>query len=293
MYIYKKPFVVAEIGCNHRGDFDTAIKMIKLAKDCGVDCVKFQKRNVKEMLTVEQYNSPHPVPNNSYGKTYGEHREYLELTFEEHKQLKKYCNKLEIEYFSSVFDLTSARQIISLKPKHMKIASAMTTHFEMLEYIFKNFNGTIHVSAGMSTSDEIDELLNLAKTHNRNKDIVLYHCISSYPLEYKDCCLLNIELLKKMYGDIVKDIGYSGHHKGSSIDIAAYALGANYIERHFTLNQSWKGTDHIASLEPPEMKILVENLNDTYESLLYKSKEIIEVEYPNLEKMKYRKDKWE
>jgi N-acetylneuraminate synthase len=117
--------VVAEVGCNHKGDLDIAKHFIKEAADyCGVDVVKFQKRNPKECLTKEQYNSPHPVPYNSYGETYGAHREALEFTIEEHRELQRVCNEYDVEYSSSVWDMTSAKEIISLSPSLIKVPSA-------------------------------------------------------------------------------------------------------------------------------------------------------------------------
>ena len=110
---YNKPKIIAEIGCNHKGDLEIAFDLIKLAKDCGANIAKFQKRNSKELLTKEQYNTPHPNPINSYGDTYGAHREFLEFSLDQHKALKKYCKKLDIEYSTSVWDITSAKEIPS------------------------------------------------------------------------------------------------------------------------------------------------------------------------------------
>ena len=122
VFNYDVPNIIAEIGCNHMGDFDIAKKMIDLAKDSGVSIVKFQKRNNKELLTEEQYNTPHSVPYNSYGETYGKHREFLEFSFEEHKELKKYCEKKGMVYSTSVWDITSAEQIISIEPRFAAVA---------------------------------------------------------------------------------------------------------------------------------------------------------------------------
>lgn len=285
----KKGFVIAEIGCNHKGDMEIAKKMIKIAAlYCGVDAIKLQKRNNKELLSEEEFNAPHPNPINSYGKTYGEHREYLEFTLEENKELKQLCEEYGVIYSTSVWDMTSAKEITSLNPKFIKIPSAMNTHFEMLEYLFKNYNGEIHISTGMTTSKEIDDIINLAINFNRNKDIVLYNCTSGYPVPYKDVCLLEITKLIDKYKDQVKSIGFSGHHLGTAVDIAAFTLGAEYIERHYTLDRTWKGTDHSASLEPEDMKLLVENLADVAQSLQYKEKEVLDIENVQRDKLKYK-----
>src|SRR6478609_109376 len=128
---YKKPFVIAEIGCNHKGDMSIAKELIRIAKIfCNSDAVKFQKRNNKELLTQEQYNTPHPNPSNSYGETYGAHREFLEFNVEEHSELKDYCEDLGIVYSTSVWDTTSAKEIASLNPDFIKIPSACNNNFE-------------------------------------------------------------------------------------------------------------------------------------------------------------------
>lgn len=283
------PKIIAEIGCNHKGDMEIAKEMIKIAAVyCKVDAVKFQKRNPRELLTEEEYNAPHPNPINSYGRTYGEHREYLEFTLEQHKELKKICEEFGVEYSTSVWDMTSAKEIVSLKPKMIKIPSAMNIHFDMLDYICENFEGEIHVSTGMTTKEEIDEVINYFIRKSRNKDLVLYSCTSGYPVPYEDICLLEIKRLKERYGSEVKAIGFSGHHIGIAVDIAAYTLGATWIERHFTLDRTWKGTDHAASLEPEDMRRLVRDLKNTEKALRYKEDDLLEIEEVQRKKLKYK-----
>ena len=288
--VYKKPKVIAEIGCNHKGDFEIAKELIKVAKIYGnADIVKFQKRSNKDLLTEEQYNAPHPNPANSYGKIYGEHRKYLEFTYKQHAELKKYCEELGIEYSRSVWELISAKEIASLHPKMIKIPSACNNNLVMLEWLAKNYDGEIHVSTGMSKKSEIDDVIQLFEKFNRAKDIILYNCTSGYPVPFDDVALLDILYLREKYEDRVKAIGFSGHHLGIAIDIAAYTLGAEYIERHYTLDRTWKGTDHAASLEPDGIKKLVRDLNATYKALKYKEKEILDIEQVQRDKLKYRK----
>ena len=137
--IYKKPFLIAEAGCNHCGDMETAHQLIRIAADyCKADAIKFQKRCNRELLSPEQYDAPHPNPINSYGKTYGEHREFLEFTVEQHRQLKEWCDECGIVYSTSVWDLTSAKEIASLNPLFIKIPSACNNHFEMLQWLCDN-----------------------------------------------------------------------------------------------------------------------------------------------------------
>ncbi len=288
--MYKKPKIIAEIGCNHKGEMQIAKELIKVAKTfCNADIVKFQKRNNKELLTDEQYNAPHPNPINSYGDTYGEHREFLEFDLAQHQELKDYCDELGIIYSTSVWDLTSAKEIASLNPVLIKIPSACNNHFDMMKWLCENYKGEIHISTGMTTKQEIEDLVNFFIEHKRNKDLVLYNCTSGYPVPFKDVCLLDITLLKQKYADKVKEIGFSGHHLGISVDIAAYTLGASYIERHYTLDRTWKGTDHAASLEPDGLRKLVRNLNATCEALQFKDKDILEIEQIQRDKLKYRK----
>ena len=287
---YIKPYVIAEIGCNHMGNMEIAKEMIETAAIfCKVDAVKFQKRCNKELLTPEQYNAPHPNPHNSYGKTYGEHREFLEFDLEQHRELMEYCKKFHIEYSTSVWDMTSAKEIASLKPNFIKIPSACNNNYEMLEWLCDNFEGEIQISFGMTTHEEERAIVELFERKQRAKDLIIYCCTSGYPVPMEDVCLLEITRLKNEYEGRVKLIGFSGHHNGIAIDIAAYTLGASVFERHFTLDRTWKGTDHAASLEPDGMRRLKRDLNSTFAALTYKSEEILPIEQVQRDKLKYRK----
>jgi N-acetylneuraminate synthase len=286
---YKKPRVIAEIGCNHMGQFDIALELIKLAKDCGADVAKFQKRNPQELLTNDQYHSPHPNPYHSYGATYGEHREFLEFTKSQHAELKLYAESIGIRYSTSVWDTTSAREIVALNPELIKVPSACNNHFEMLKVLRDEYLGEVHISFGMTTHEEEEEIVKFfEKTEQSRKRLVVYSCTSGYPVQFKDVCLLEINRLHNTYGGRVKDVGFSGHHLGIGIDIAAYTLGASWIERHFTKDRTWRGTDHAASLEMPGLQKLIRNLHQTHEALQYKKNEILDVENVQRHKLKYR-----
>ena len=287
---YLEPYVIAEIGCNHMGDMDIAKEMIETAAVfCKVDAVKFQKRCNRELLTPEQYNAPHPNPANSYGKTYGEHREYLEFTQKQHRELMEHCKKWNIEYSTSVWDLTSAKEIAELEPKFIKIPSACNNNFEMLEWLCDNYKGEIQISFGMTTHAEEQAVIELFEKKKRAQDLIIYCCTSGYPVPMKDVCLLEITRLRNAYENRVKAIGFSGHHNGISIDVAAYTLGASVFERHFTLDRTWKGTDHAASLEPDGLRRLKRNLCQTKDALTYKAEEILPIEQVQRDKLKYRK----
>lgn len=287
---YKEPYIIAEIGCNHKGDMKIARELINMARIFGnANAVKFQKRNNRQLLTEEQYNSPHPNPANAYGQTYGEHREFLEFGVEQHRELKSYCEEQGITYSTSVWETTSAREIASLEPEFIKIPSACNNNFEMLGWLCDNYMGEIHVSTGMTTKDEIGTLVDFFEEAGRNMDLVVYSCTSGYPVPFKDICLLEILNLKEAYGNRVKSIGFSGHHLGIAVDVAAYTLGAHIIERHFTLDRTWKGTDHAASLEPIGLRKLCRDLRATHLALTYKKQDILEIEQVQRDKLKYKK----
>jgi len=286
---YVSPRLIAEAGCNHKGDMEIAKELIRTAAIfCKADVIKFQKRCNRELLTPEQYNAPHPNPANSYGKTYGEHREFLEFNLEQHRELKAYCEEMGITYSTSVWDFTSAKEIASLNPELIKIPSASNNHYPMLEWLCDNYTGEIHISLGMTTRDEEEKLIGLFEEKGRNKDLVLYSCTSGYPVAFEDVCLCEINRIKQAYGDRVKEIAFSGHHLGIAIDIAAYTLGASTIERHYTLDRTWKGTDHAASLEPEGIRKLKRDLDATYHALTYKTQEVLPVEAVQRDKLKYR-----
>lgn len=288
---YEEPYVIAEIGCNHKGDLNIAKKMIEVAAGfCEVDAVKFQKRCNRELLTKEQYDAPHPNPYNSYGKTYGEHREFLEFNLDQHKQLKEWCEQYGVTYSTSVWDMTSAMEIASINPEFIKIPSASNCNYEMLEWLCNNYDGEIQISFGMTTREEEENIIRLFEKNGRNKDLTVFSCTSGYPVPFEDVCLLEISRLKESYEGIVKKIGFSGHHLGIAIDIAAYTLGAEVFERHYTLDRTWKGTDHAASLEPDGLRKLKRNLAATHKALDYKKEEVLDIEKVQRNKLKYRRE---
>jgi N-acetylneuraminate synthase len=271
------------------GNMETAYEFIKTAAYfCKVDAVKFQKRCNRELLTNEQYNAPHPNPHNSYGDTYGEHREFLEFNAEQHAELKARCEELGLVYSASVWDLTSAKEIAALSTRFIKIPSASNNNYAMLDWLCANYAGEIHISLGMTTREEERKLVDFFIERGRNLDLTVYACTSGYPVAPEDVCLLEIMRLSESYGAVVKQIGFSGHHNGIALDIAAYALGASVIERHFTLDRTWKGTDHAASLEPDGLRRLKRDLVNAQKALSYKQSELLPVELAQREKLKYK-----
>lgn len=283
---YPPPIVVAEIGCNHMGDMEIAKELISLAAQSGARYAKFQKRNPKELLSQDAYDKPHPVPYNSFGDSYGAHREYLELTADQHVVLKNHCDAVGVGYACSVWDLSSAHDIMALNPDYIKVPSACNTHEALLKLLVDKYSGQIHVSLGMTTKEEEERMMQLLKPAWER--VVIYACTSGYPVAFSDTCLLEISRLATSYGDEVSSVGFSGHHLGIAIDVAAYALKATWIERHFTKDRTWKGTDHAASLEPGGLSKLVRNLEATHASLTYKEDEILDIEKPQRDKLKYK-----
>lgn len=280
-----KPVLIAEVGCNHQGNFEIAKKLIEAAKCSDVDVVKFQKRDIGS-IPKKVRDRPY-ISDNSFGKTYGEHREALEFTIEEHEKLKDYCELLGVEYSCSVWDGVSAKQVAKMDTKKIKIPSACNTNYVMMEWLVYNTFFDIHVSLGMSTKDEknrlIDKMVNLWKCQKR---MVFYHCVSAYPTPFRSLYLKDISSDWIRHRIQPARVGFSGHHLGIAVDIAAYTLGATYIERHFTLDRTMKGTDHAASLEPGGMKKLRRDLDCVYEALKSSDYGVKDVEIPAREKLK-------
>jgi sialic acid synthase len=247
-------FVIAEIGNNHQGDLETALKMIKVAASCGVNAVKFQKRDNKTLYTKAFYNKPYDNEN-SYGATYGEHREFLEFGHHEYVELKKCAEENNIEFMCTAFDFKSVEFLENLGLESYKVASADVINTPLLEYIAK-LGKPMFVSTGASTLDEVKMAYETVLKHNDK--LCLLHCIAGYPTEYHDLNMKTIKVLKKEFPEAI--IGYSGHDNGILAGVIAYMLGAVVLEKHFTLNRAWKGTDHKFSLEPEGLRKQVRDL---------------------------------
>ncbi len=287
----KPPKIIAEVGCNHKGEMKIAEELIMVASTfCKVDAVKFQKRSPRELLTELQYDAPHPNPVNAYGDTYGAHREFLELDLDQHKRLIDVCEQFGIEYSTSVWDVISAKEMASLKPAMLKIPSACNLHFEMLQYLCDEYGGEIHVSFGMTTHEEEDRIVSCFEDNGRARDLVIYSCTSGYPVPFEDIGLYEITRLREKFEGRVKGVGFSGHHLGIAVDVAAMTLGAGWIERHYTLDRTWKGTDHAASLEPLGMRKLARDTRNVAKALAHKDAEILPIEVEQRDKLKWRSE---
>ena len=250
-------FIIAEIGNNHNGSYDRAIKMVDMAIEMGVDCVKFQMRHLDQVYRKKTLAKS--------GEDLG--TEYIidlldrfELSLDQHRKIPDYCKKKEILYMCTPWDIKSIEVLESFSVKAYKVASADLTNLPLLHQLSKT-NKPLIISTGMSTSDEVIQVKSFLD--NRNVDFAFLHCNSTYPAPFHDINLNWISSLK----DIHKDIGYSGHERGTSVSLAAVTLGCSIIERHFTLDRKMEGPDHAASLEFNEFKYLIEGIRNIEEAL--------------------------
>lgn len=247
-------YVIAEIGHNHQGSIETAKQMFRVAKDCGANAVKLQKRNNRSLYTKSFYDKPYENKN-SYGKTYGEHREALELGSDEYLELKAYAKEIDITFFATAFDFKSADFLFELDMPAYKIASGDLKNTPLLHHIAK-FQKPMIVSTGGGTLEDIKRAYD--KVMPINSQLCFLQCTAGYPAEFEELNLSVISSLRQKFPDLI--IGLSSHDNGIAMPLAAYMLGARVIEKHFTLNHTWKGTDHAFSLEPEGLRKMVRDL---------------------------------
>jgi sialic acid synthase len=254
-------FFIAEAGINHNGCLEKAKELVDLAKRAGADAVKFQKRTISRILTKEGLNKIYNTPN-SFGKTYGEHKEHLEFSYEQFTELKNYADEVGIPLTASGWDEESVDFLDSINVPFFKMASADLTNHPLLEHTAKKGRPMI-LSTGMANLDQVIAAYEVVSVHN--KQVGILQCTSSYPTENKDINLNVIREYQKIFKEAV--IGYSGHEKGIAISTAAVALGAKIVERHFTLDRTMKGGDHAASLEEPGLTKLIRDIRVVEEAL--------------------------
>ena len=259
-------FIIAEIGMNHNGDVELAKKMIKAASECGADAAKFQIFTAEKLVTKDA---------RTYGNEDGRLPDYQqemykkhELTKEEYKQLKAYCDKLGLVFFGSVWDEDNADMLEEVGGAIFKIGAADITHLPMLEHIAKK-NKPIILSTGMSTIDEVKEAADVITKHTDK--LILLHCVSAYPAKAEDANMLAMLTLKKEFGF---PVGFSDHTPDVLTDTVAVALGANVIEKHFTTDKKLPGVDHHLSFDPNDMKKMIEEVR-LVEKMLGTNKKII------------------
>ena len=250
-------FIIAEIGNNHNGSYDLAVKMVDAAIDAGADCVKFQMRNMTSVYRKKSLAKQGEDLGTEYVLDL---LERFQLSQDEHKNIAKYCDENGILYMCTPWDSDSIVALESLDVKAYKVASADLTNLPLIENLIATQKPLI-LSTGMSSCDEIQITTNFL--NSRNAEFVLLHCNSTYPAPFHD---INLNWIKKLK-DIHPLIGYSGHERGIAVTLAAVGLGAKVVERHFTFDRSMEGPDHAASLERDEFKALVAGIREIEEAL--------------------------
>ena len=273
------PFIIAEIGNNHNGNLDTAKELIKTAKEAGADAVKFQVKNIEKSFSKELLDSTY-VNENSFGKTYREHKMALEFSEEQMKELYDFASKMNIICFSTPFDIDSVDMLERIGNPIYKISSFHVTDLKLIEYVCQTKKPII-ISTGMSTIEEIDKAVELIKKFT--KDFIIMHCVSCYPTEDKDVNLNIIPTLKNRYNC---PIGYSGHERGIAITASTVLLGCCAIERHFTLDRTMKGPDHASSVEPIGLNDIVTRSKKFFNAMGTSKKDVLDCELKNRKKFR-------
>lgn len=272
-------YVIAEIGHNHMGKLDVCKEMFKVAKECGADAVKLQKRDNRALFSKALYDQVYDNPN-SYGDTYGQHREALEFNKAQYTELKAYAKELGISFYSTAFDLNSADFLAELDMPAYKIASGDVKNIPLLKHIAKLKKPMIMSTGGAEIEDvkrAYYEIMNI------NPQLALLQCTAAYPCEFSELNLRVISTYREQFPGCV--IGLSDHDNGIAMSVAAYVLGARIVEKHFTLNRANKGTDHAFSLEPIGLRKMIRDLKRTRVALGDGVKRVYEAEKKPLQKM--------
>jgi sialic acid synthase len=272
-------FVIAEIGHNHQGSLEKALDLVHAAADCGVDAVKFQKRDNATLYTRRFYDSPYESEN-AFGPTYGLHREALELGREEWIELSACARELGVAFVAAAFDFPSAEFLAELDISAFKFASGDLHSTPLLRQV-AGYGKPIILSTGGATMEDIERAVEIVLPINRQ--VCILQCTASYPAEVEDLNLRVIEELRERFPELV--VGLSDHQNGIAMAMVAYMLGARVIEKHFTLNHAWKGTDHAFSLMPEGMRRLVRDLHRIPPALGDGIKRPLDCEQPALVKM--------
>ena len=273
-------YFIAEIGQNHQGDINIAKKMVDSLKNLPVNCIKTAKRDIDVCLSDKQKEMIYDNPN-SFGRTYYEHRKALELSKEDFIELKNYVEAAGFDFISSFTDKPSLEFLQEIGCSGLKIASQRTADIELLNAVAETKIPTI-LSTGMSSIEDVDRAVEIL---HKNKELYLLQCTSTYPCPEEDLNLNVIPMYKDRYKNI-DTVGFSGHHIGVASDIAAYMLGAEIIERHYTLDRTMKGTDHPGSLEKRGIEYVLNYIDQVHKALGSSNKEILQSELPALKKLR-------
>lgn len=272
-------FVIAEIGHNHQGDVEKAKQLIRRAKECGADAVKLQKRDNRTLYTAAMYDKPYEHEN-SFGPTYGAHREFLEFGWEEYDELKRYSSELGIIFFATAFDFKSADFLHRLGVPAYKIASGDLKNIPLIRHV-ASFGKPVIVSTGGGAMKDVERAAEAVLSINAR--LCLMQCTAAYPTSPEDVHLDVIRSFRRRFPHTI--IGFSDHYNGIAMAVAAYVLGACVIEKHFTLDHTWKGTDHAFSLEPIGLQKMVRDLRRVKIAIGSPVKRSLDVEKAPLVKM--------
>lgn len=271
-------FIIAEAGVNHNGSLDLAKNLVDAAKDAGADCVKFQTFISKNIVSKNAVKADYQKQQTQSEETQYDMLKKLELSFDEFVELNEYCKSRDIEFMSTAFDFESIDFLDNLGVGTWKIPSGDITNLPYLIKIAK-LNKPVILSTGMSTMDDIRNAIHALKD-NGAVELTVLHCTTEYPTPFNDVNLKAMLTIKDEFG---LRVGYSDHTKGIEVPIAAVALGATVIEKHFTLDRNMEGPDHKASLEPDELKAMVDSIRHIESALGDGMKQPAESEKKNMD----------
>lgn len=257
-------FIIAEAGVNHNGNIELAKKLIDIALECGADAVKFQTFKTENDISKYAPKADYQKNTTNFDESQFEMAKKLELSFENFSELKKYCDKKNIIFLSSPFDMDSVRFLKDLGLEIFKIPSGEITNYLLLREI-GSYKKKVILSTGMADLGEIEDAIDiLVENGTKKEDITILHCSTEYPTPFEDVNLNAILTIKDAFKI---NVGYSDHTPGIEIPLAAVALGAKVIEKHFTLDKNLPGPDHKASLEPVELKAMIQAIRNVEKGL--------------------------
>jgi sialic acid synthase len=272
-------YVIAEIGHNHQGDLEKARQLFQRAKECGVDAVKLQKRDNRTLYTAAMYNRPYEHEN-SFGRTYGEHREFLEFGRAEYLELQNVARELGLTFFATAFDVPSADFLAALDAPAYKLASGDLLNLPLLRHVAQ-FQKPVILSTGGASLEAVKRAYETIGSIN--PQVAILQCTASYPTEPEQMNLGVIQTFRSEFPRAV--VGLSDHSNGIAMAVVSYMLGGRIIEKHFTLNHTWKGTDHALSLEPIGMQKMIRDLHRARVAVGDGIKRPLPIEVSAIEKM--------
>lgn len=275
----KRPYLVGEIGINHNGSIELTKLLISLAKTYGIDAVKFQKRSPRECVPKDQWDIFKDTP---FGEMkYIDYKERIEFGKRQYDEIDTHCRQNNMQWFPSIWDKTSIDFVIeNYTPPFLKVPSASITDFELLEHL-ADCAVPVILSTGMTTKKDIDNALKIIG----DKTEYLLHCVSSYPTPDTEMNMLKLKSLQKEYGDDYK-IGFSNHSVKIIYSVQAYVMGAEMLEFHITLDRSFKGTDHQASLGPRGLEVLTNHIKSITDGWGSGEMELQQSELPIVRKLR-------